>query len=314
MSYPRAITLMVFITLLWSTAGVVTRNLDSAHGFEITFWRSFFTAVVLSVFMTLSRGPGFWRSMLRPSRIVLVSGICWSFMLSAFMIALTLTTVANVLIIMALGPLITALFASHFLKHRLLPITWAAIVVAVLGIVWMFAFEDDASMSLFGSCVAFCIPLCGAINFTLLQYVGMNKAQVAIEAGRPAHDMEQALLLGAIISSITTLVFAWPFRASLHDLTLLAMLSVFQVTIPCILVIRLSRILPAPEITLLALLEVIFGVTWAWLWASEALSAHTLMGGSLVIGALMTNGLARIMRDRRSVESSPAYVHQPDKP
>lgn len=305
---------MVFITLLWSTAGVVIRNLDSAHGFEITFWRSFFTTVALSLHMTLSRGVGFWRTILRPSKIVWVSGICWSFMLSAFMIALTLTTVANVLIIMALGPLITALFAWQFLKHKLLPVTWAAIGAAVLGIVWMFAFGDDASMSLSGSCVAFCIPLCGAINFTLLQYVGLSKAQVANKAGRPANDMEQALLLGAIISSITTLVFAWPFRASLHDLTLLAMLSVFQVAIPCILVIRLSRILPAPEITLLALLEVIFGVTWAWLWASEELSANTLAGGSLVIGALMTNGLTRIIRERRSVNRSSTYSHYDDNP
>ena len=301
MSYARAITLMVFITLLWSTAGVITRHLDSAHGFEITFWRSFLTTVALLLFMTLSRGVGFWRAMLRPSKIVWVSGVCWSFMLSAFMIALTLTTVANVLIIMALGPLITALFAWRFLKYRLLPVTWAAIVVAVIGIVWMFAFGDDASMSLAGSSVAFCIPLCGAINFTLLQYVGLNKAQGASESGRPAHDMEQALLLGAIISALTTLPFAWPLRATVHDLTLLTLLSIFQLALPCILVIRLSKILPAPEITLLALLEVIFGVTWAWLWASEALSTNTLIGGSLVIGALLTNGMARIILERRSV-------------
>jgi drug/metabolite transporter (DMT)-like permease len=66
-------------------------------------------------------------------------------------------------------------------------------------------------------------------------------------------------------------------------------------------VVRLSRELPAPEISLLSLLEVIFGVTWAWLWADEYPSTHTLQGGILVIGALVANELARIAGQRRRI-------------
>ena len=73
-----------------------------------------------------------------------------------------------------------------------------------------------------------------------------------------------------------------------------------QVAIPCLLVVRLSRELSAPEISLIAQLEVIFGTAWAWLWAGEQLSANTLRGGSLVLGALITNELVRIVRQRRA--------------
>jgi drug/metabolite transporter (DMT)-like permease len=82
---------------------------------------------------------------------------------------------------------------------------------------------------------------------------------------------------------------AYPFQASSHDLGLLALLGVVQLAIPCLLVVRLSRELPAPEIALLGLLEVVFGVTWAWIGAGEQPAASTLTGGALVLGALVVN-------------------------
>ena len=89
-------------------------------------------------------------------------------------------------------------------------------------------------------------------------------------------------------------------QASGHDLGLLALLGVVQLAIPCLLVVRLTRALPAAEIALLGLLEVVFGVTWAWLGAGEHPSSATLIGGVLVISALVTNELLEIrqMRNR----------------
>ena len=130
-----------------------------------------------------------------------------------------------------------------------------------------------------------------------------TRGALAIDTGaEPVQDMLQAVLLGAILSALVTLPVAWPFNASGHDLGLLALLGVFQLAVPCLLVVRLSRELPAPEISLLAQLEVVFGVTWAWLWAGEHLSANTLMGGSLVLGALIANELARIFRYHKAKE------------
>jgi len=281
MTHRRAVALMVLVTLLWSIAGVVTRHLDAARSFEVTFWRSLFNALTLAVGLTLLRGPALWPGLLRADRVLWASGLCWAVMYTAFMVALTLTTVANVLVTMAIGPMVTALFSRLFLGQRLPLRTWAAIFIAGAGIAWMFGAEAGSGGSLLGSLVACAVPLAGAVNWILLQRNA--------ESGAQAPDMLPAVLLGALISAAVTLPLAWPLQASTHDLRLLALLGSVQLALPCLLVVRLSRELPAPEIALLALLEVLFGVAWAWLGAGERPPASVLLGGVLVLGALVAN-------------------------
>ncbi len=274
---------MVLVALLWSIAGVVTRHLDSAASFELTFWRSAFNALALAIGLTWLRGPKLWTDLLRAPAVLWWSGLCWSVMYTAFMVAITLTTVAAVLVTMAVGPLLTALFARVFLHHRLPARTWVAIAVAGIGIGWMFgnqAVQGGAELS--GVLVALAVPLAAAINWTLLQHVGRR-------SDRSAPDMLPAVLIGAVISALAMLPPAWPLQASARDVSLLAFLGVFQLAIPCLLVVRLTRVLPGPEIALLGLLEVLFGVTWVWLGAGEAPTAATLAGGALVLGALVAN-------------------------
>jgi len=187
---------------------------------------------------------------------------------------------------MAVGPLITALFARIFLRHRLPIRTWLAIAAAGLGIAWMFGQEARSGLSLTGTLVALAVPLAAALNFTMLQHVGHGPADPAKAARQ---DMLPAVLIGAVLSALYTLPFALPFQASTHDLVLLAMLGSVQLALPCLLLVRVSRELPAPEIALLGLLEVVFGVSWAWLGAGETPGASTLTGGALVLGALVAN-------------------------
>lgn len=284
MTHRRAVLLMILVAFLWSIAGVVTRHLEAARSFEVTFWRSAFNALALGIALTWMRGPELWRGLLRSGRAVWISGACWAVMYTAFMVALTLTSVANVLLTMAISPLLTALFSRFFLGHRLPARSWLAIFVAGLGIAWMFG-TQAASGTLLGSLVACGVPLAGAVNLTVLQRVGKD-ATVAV-------DMLPAVLIGALLSALATLPLAWPLQASGHDISLLAMLGSVQLAVPCLLMVRLTRELPAPEISLLALLEVIFGVAWAWLGADEQPSANILLGGGLVLVALLANeGLA----------------------
>ncbi|MBT9524294.1 MAG: DMT family transporter [Rhizobacter sp.] len=289
MSHGRAVALMVLCTLLWSIAGVVVRHLDSARSFEVTFWRSAFNALALGIALHWMRGPALWRNLRSSPWPVWVSGACWTVMFTAFMVAVTLTTVANVLITMALGPLITALFSRIFLNHRLAWRTWAAIGVAGAGIAWMFG-QGASGGSVLGTVVALAVPIAAAINWTVLQHV--NHGDDA------AQDMLPSVLIGAVASSLLTLPLAYPFQASLHDVGWLALLGVVQLAIPCLLVVRLSRVLPAPELSLLGLLEVIFGVLWAWWFAGEAPGPTALTGGALVIGALVANELMALREPR----------------
>jgi drug/metabolite transporter (DMT)-like permease len=282
LTHGMAVWTMVGVTALWSMAGVVTRHLEQARSFEVTFWRSFFTALALLVILPLWQGRSVWTRLPLRSRYFWFSGLCWSVMFTAFMVALTLTAVANVLITMAVGPLLTALITRVFLGHRLPARTWGAIVLAGIGIGWMYGSQlslGDPNF-LIGSLVALCVPIAGSVQWTLVQ-----KSQ---SEGQNL-DLVPSVMLGAILSSLLTLPLSMPFQASAHDVGLLAILGLFQLAIPCALSVVCARVLKAPEVALLALLEIVFGIALAWWGAHEAPQLSVLLGGALVLGALLLN-------------------------
>lgn len=279
MSHRSAVLLMLLVTLMWSSAGVVSRQLEAARGFEITFWRSAFNALALVMILGVMRGRALFAAL--TGWAVWASGLCWAVMFTAFMVALSLTTVANVLVTMSLGPLLTAVFARVFLRQRIPARTWAAIAVAGIGIAWMFGQQAGAGGRLIGVVVALGVPLAAASNWCLLQHVGSRGGEGA--------DMLPAVLLGALMSMAATLPLAWPLRAGAHDLGLLAGLGVFQLAIPCLLAVRVARELPSHEIALLGQAETLLGVLWAWLFAGEHPGNAALIGGSLVLAALIAN-------------------------
>jgi len=287
LTHSRAVLWMVLVTLMWSLAGVVSRHLEAARSFEVTFWRSAFNALALALALGLIRRRALWADLRRGGWPLWVSGWCWAVMYTNFMVALTLTTVATVLVTMSIAPMVTALFARVLLGHRLPLRTWLAMLVAGLGIAWMFGQQAMQSQgSMLGALVALGVPIAGAINWTLLQHLHQRRAQVADQA---PSDMLPAVLLGALISAAVTGPLAWPFSATTHDLSWLAFLGVAQLAIPCLIAVRLTRVLSGPEISLLGLLEVIFGVLLAWLGAGEAPSPFALQGGALVMLALAAN-------------------------
>jgi drug/metabolite transporter (DMT)-like permease len=267
----QALALMVLVTLMWSIAGVVTRQLEQARSFEVTFWRSFFTVISLLVILPLWQGPSVWRRIQWRRGSLCLSGLCWAIMFTAFMLALTLTSVANVLVMMAVGPLLTALLARVFIGQRLPLRTWVAIFVAGAGIVWMYGAQMGQAL---------CVPLAAAVQWTLVQ---RNQGQTE------AVDLLPAVLLGAALSSVLTLPLSLPWVATRSDIAWLALLGLVQLAIPCLLAIFCARVLKAAEVSLLALLEVVFGITLAWWGAGEVPDARVLMGGSLVLAALVAN-------------------------
>ncbi len=315
LSHRRAVLTMICAALMWSIAGVVTRQLEGARSFEVTFWRSLFNALALTVLLSAWHGPAVLvQTLRRGGRALWMSGLCWCVMYTAFMIALTLTTVANVLVTMALAPLFTALLARALLGHRLALRTWLAIATAGAGIAWMYGtqFSAGETRHVLGTLVALAVPLAAATNWTLLQHLNRARAGRADHApgqrgAKPAADaaprdssvdMLAAVLLGAVLSAALTLPLAWPLVASPADLGWLGLLGVVQLAIPCLMAVVAARSLSAPEASLLSLLEVLFGVAWAWLGAGEAPSAAVLAGGALVLAALAGNELPTLMRGR----------------
>ena len=284
--------LMVVAAALWSIAGVVTRHLSpdmQAQGrFEITFWRSLFAALTVAGYFILVRREGL-RPVWATGWIGLASGSLWAVMFVFFMLALTLTTVANTLLVMSIGPLLTAVLAWLVLRTPVPSRTWAAIVAAMAGMAWMFARGGGAlpgGNHVAGMLVALAVPMAAAINLILLQ---KTRARV---------DLVPAVFLGGAISAAIMLPLALPWQASPRDIALLALLGFFQLGLPCMLMVVAARHLSAPEISLLALLEVVLGPLWAWLGAGEVPATATVTGGLLVLGALIANELATLRRQR----------------
>ena len=306
MGHAQAAIGMVVVTLMWSIAGVVSRSLQTAESFEVTFFRSLFNFAGLGVALTAMRGWSLWADLLRSPRVVWLSGLCWSVMFTAFMVALTMTRVANVLVTMSISPLLTAVFARLFLHHRQPARTWMAIAVAGAGIAWMFGHNMQAAdaRSLAGMAVALLVPLSSALNYTVLQYAGRARPVVDDSTETPASqpDLFSAVLIGAALSALVTLPLAWPMKSNAHDLGLLLALGIVQLAIPCLLLVRVSRALPAPEVALLGLLEVIFGVLWAWIGAGEEPGSAALTGGAVVVGALVVNELLSL-RGRNAAQA-----------
>lgn len=284
LSHTQALGLMVLATLLWSVAGIVSRQIAQAQGFEVTFWRSFFTALSLLIGLSLATRGKVWRLAHFRSRVLWLSGVCWSVMFTAFMLAMTMTTVANVLITLSLGPLLTALL------HRLLggqPLsrqTWVAIALAALGIGHMFVsqIQLDGGQHLKGMLVAVCVPLAGSVQWNL-----MKTQQSTSNA-----NMLPAIFIGAVLSCLFTAPLAFPPMANANDMQWLALLGVFQLALPCTLAVWSSQVLKPHEVALLALLEVLFGISWAWWGAGEAPAQAVILGGGLVLVALAGNEYA----------------------
>ncbi|NDI85885.1 EamA family transporter [Undibacterium sp. B2R-29] len=270
---------MIIAATLWSSAGVASRHLQSAAGFEIVFWRSLFAAIFVAGLMLHQYGRGFLGRLKLMGTTGMVSGLMWATMYSCFMIALTLTTVANTSVMESLAPLFTALLSWLVLKERIPAATWIAIAMAGCGMAWMFAgnLTLTDSRGVLGMLVALGIPLASSVNMILLK--------------RRAHtvDLIPAVFLGGSFSALAMLPLSLPFQASLQDVLILGALGFFQLGLPCSLMVKASASLKAHEVALLALLEVLLAPLWAWLWAGETPNAATLAGGTIVLVALIVN-------------------------
>lgn len=279
---------MVVAPVLWSIAGVVTRHIERAGSFEMVFWRSFFAAAFVAIAWFVLEHGGPWHAVRTAGRAGLLSGAMWAVMFTAFVVALNLTTTANVLVTMSIAPLLTAVAARLFLSDPIPRRTWLAVLAATAGLAWMlgagFSAQDarQSAADGWGMLIALLVPIASAANLVMLR-----RAHARV-------NLVPAVMMGGVLSCALALPFMLPVSATGRDLALLALLGIFQLGLPCMLFVIASRALLAPELALLALLEVLLGPFWAWLGAGEVPGRATLMGGAIVLAALAVNELAAL--------------------
>jgi drug/metabolite transporter (DMT)-like permease len=167
--------------------------------------------------------------------------------------------------------------------------TWLAVVLAGVGIAYMYGFQlwlaltdntVDSSRLMVGTLMALCVPMAGAVNWTVVQRA-QSQGQFI--------DLVPAVMVGAALSALLTLPWALPWTASASDVWWLALLGLGQLAVPCSLAVVCARVLQAPEMSLLALLEIIFGILLAWWLANEVPNTAVMVGGGVVMLALVLN-------------------------
>lgn len=281
----RGIALMFGATLCWATAGVLVRNMEVTDGWKITFWRSFFMTVFMLLVLAYRHGSSIWKRIRATGWPGVVTGMLFAGMMISFILALSLTTVANTLVVGSISPFVAALCGYLFLGEKVAPRTWLAMVVAIGGIVIMF-FDALSGTGWAGNLIALCIPIGFGANIVLLR---KHRGEI---------DMMPSVLLAGIFSTLIALPFAMPLMVSAADLGLISVMGVLQLAIGLLLMMAAVPCLASAEIGLLSILEIVFGTLSVWIFIGERPSTAGLIGGGIVVGALVANQIASLPQAR----------------
>ena len=275
----RGLLYAVLANLCFSTGGLGVRSL--AHppaGFEIVAWRSMAMVMMLAlIIIAWHRGRAF-ATVRAIGRWGVVSAACLAMTFFAFILSVTRTTVANTTITMSVAPLIAAIAGLIFLGERVAPRTWVAIAVAAVGLVTMFvdSLSGDGWIGIF---IALGVPLGLAANVVINRRHGADI------------DMVPTVLVAGLISIVVALPFTWPLQASARDIAILSLMGSVQLAFGGLFITLAMRYLPAVEVGLFTLLETVLGPLWVWLAYSERPGSLALLGGSLIVMALILNSL-----------------------
>jgi drug/metabolite transporter (DMT)-like permease len=277
----KGIALMIGATLCWATAGVLVRNMEVTDGWKIAFWRSFFMTAFLLVVLSVQHGSRLPQRVHAMGWPGVMSGLLFAWMMICFILALSLTTVANTLVVGSISPFVAALCGRLFLGEKVAPRTWIAMIAAIGGITMML-FDALSGGGWAGNLIALCIPL------------GFGANVVILRKHRSAVDMVPSVLLAGIFSMLIALPFALPLSVTTGDLALLSIMGVVQLSAGLLLMMVAVRYLASAEIGLLSILEIIFGTLSVWLLIGERPSQAALLGGGVVVAALVTNQIAGV--------------------
>jgi drug/metabolite transporter (DMT)-like permease len=281
----KGIALIVGATLCWATAGVLVRNMEITDGWTIAFWRSFFMTAFLLVVLSFQHGSRLLYRVHAMGWPGVVSGLLFAGMMISFILALSLTTVANTLVVGSISPFVAALCGHLFLGEKVAARTWVAMIAAIGGITMMF-YDGLTSGGWAGNLIALSIPL------------GFGANVVILRKHRAAVDMMPSVLLAGIFSMLIALPFALPLSVSTRDLALLSIMGIVQLGVGLLLMMVAVRYLASAEIGLLSILEIIFGTLSVWVLIGERPNHAALVGGGIVIGALVANQIASLRQAR----------------
>ena len=282
---------MVLVTLagaLMSMGGIGVRLIESAGAWQILFYRSLALIATLLVVLAIRNRGGLLGAFRDAGLPAAIAGLCLSVAFCGFIFSLGYTTVANTLFVLAAAPFLAATLGLLVLGEAVRRATWLAMAVALAGIGTM-VWEGFALGNPLGDLTA------------LLSALGFAGFTVALRWGK-TRDMRPAVCWAALFTAVAAAV-AIPtsggsFAISAWDLGLCAIMGMVQIGAGLLIYTAGSRYLPAAELALLALTEVVLGPIWVWLGVGETPSLATLLGGAIVLCALVGNARTGLRRWR----------------
>jgi drug/metabolite transporter (DMT)-like permease len=283
----KGILLVASSAIVWSTGGLIVRLIEDADNWTIVFWRSATAALFLVAFMAIRDGREALGRFARMGWPGLAVGLCFCCASISLVVALRLTTVANVLLIMSSSPLIAAALGRVVLKEPVSQASLLAIlgtVVGILLIVWQ-SFGPAATAALAGNLFALAIAFSYAGAIVLIRM-------------RPEVRMTAAVLLGMVMATVAVAPLATPWHVTLTDGLLLFWFGVLNLGLGLALMVSGARLISAAQTSLLGTLEPIAGPLWVWLFLGEQPAALTLLGGAIVLGSLVWHTLSQVRRTR----------------
>jgi drug/metabolite transporter (DMT)-like permease len=255
----------------WSSAGVLQRELSVGAATQVA-GRALFAALALLVFVAFSEGRRIVQAFASIGRAELGVAVCTAIASASFIVALNHTTVANVLFMQAVAPIAAALIAWAGLRESVSRRSGAAMVVALGGVGLMVGGPGGAQG------IGLVLSVVMTLSFALSVVITRHRRDISMA---PAICLSQVLVLGAVGP------FAHPGTVGSNDALLIVVLGVGQIGLGLAFLTLGARLIPAAEVALITLLEIVLGPLWVWLALSERPSTTTLAGGAVVIVAVL---------------------------
>ncbi|MDO9416408.1 DMT family transporter [Pararhizobium sp.] len=272
----NGVVLVLASAIVWSFGGTLARFLDISDGWTVVFWRSVFAALFLLGFLLVRDGPRgaavLMRSMGLPGIAV---GLCFAVASTSFILALAYTTVANVVLIQAGVPLIAALLSFILFRERVAVSTWVAIAAVIFGVGIMVSDSVSGTVSPLGDALAILI----AFAFATATVITRRFSHVR---------MTPAVFLGTVVAGLVAASQASSFSVTLSELGILAVFGALNFGLGLVLFVTGARLVPAALAALLGTTETVLGPLWVALIHGEYPSVNTMIGGTIVLAALLS--------------------------
>ena len=280
--------LFVFLAgVLWSTVGLGIRMIEDAVVWQILLYRSISMSLFLYVVIRLRSKESPFTQIKRTGFPSIVAGLSLVAAYSGGIYAIQNTSVANAMLLFATAPFMAAVLGWLVLKEPVRVATWGAILLALCGIAIMVS-NKTGELAFWGSLAA----LGSALGFAVFT--------VALRWGRTGAMLPSVFLSGlfaVVITFAICLIQDISPTLSLQDGSIAIGMGVFQVGVGLILYTLGSRSLPAAELALLSLAEVLLAPFWVWLFLNETVSLNTLIGGAVLLAAIMGNAISGKLRN-----------------